>query len=234
MTLGGGEERGGGGVFFFAAGAGVRFFFLLRVRGCVFFFAAGRGRVFFLLRVRGRVFFFAAGAGATRARSLTHLGGGEEGGRGGGGARFFFCCGCGGAFFFFCCGCGGAFFYLLRVRGRHAPGHSLTGAAPKKAPTAKKHPQQKKKTRVPTLNPTLFVVPRKGVNHHSAYPSPGLGVGWCNAQSGHRRRRRRRPGSRADCLNRRSAVWAFNLGPLLYGQFPKWYAFYTPNRIESP
>ena len=176
-----GEGGGGGRVFFFCCGCGGAFFFLLRVRGRVFFFAAGAGATrarslthlgggeegggggarfffccgcgcafFFLLRVRGRVLFFAAGAGATRARSLTHLGGwGGSGGEGGGGAfffllrvrgRVFFFAAGAGARFFFCCGCGGDTRQVT-----HSPGRP-----PKKAPTAKKHPQQKKNTGSPS------------------------------------------------------------------------------------
>ena len=78
-----------------------------------------RGRVFYFDAGAGARFFFCCGcggtAGATRARSLTHLGGGEEGG-GRGGRRVFF----------FAAGAGARFFFLLRARGRHAPGHLLT------------------------------------------------------------------------------------------------------------
>ena len=81
-------------------------------------------------------------------------------GKGGGGTRFFFCCGCGGAFFFFfAAGCGGAFFVLLRVRGRHAPGHSLTGAAPEKSTHSKKAPTTNPKAPKP-LHPHIQTPPQ--------------------------------------------------------------------------
>ena len=108
-----------------------------------FFFVVGA----FLLRVRGAFFFFAAGA-----------------------RRFFFCCGCAAfvvagarcVFFaarvcgavcralFFAAGMHAACFLLLRVRGAFffSLTHSLTHSLPaaRRAPTAKKHTQQKKNT----------------------------------------------------------------------------------------
>ena len=64
------------------------------------------------------------------------LGGNWGGGGGGGGAFCFLAAGAGALFY--CC-----------VRGRHAPCHSLTGAAPEQSTHSKKAPTTTKKTRVP-------------------------------------------------------------------------------------
>ena len=152
------------------AGGGGAFIFLLRVRGAFFFFcgcalargSAGhaesngawagqsggafifllqvRGAFFFLLWVRGR-FAHSLAAGRLRASTAERHPGSV--------ARFFFLLRVREL-------CGGAFIFLLRVRGAFiffaadARAHSLTHSLPaaRRAPTAKKHTQQKQ-TRVP-------------------------------------------------------------------------------------
>ena len=91
----------------------------------------GGAFLFFAVWAGGVLFFFAVWAGACS----------------------FCCCLGGGVFFFFAVWAGGVFFFLLfgRETGAHSltrlPGSSLSD------PTTKETERQKKKTRVPTLNP---------------------------------------------------------------------------------
>ena len=145
--------------FFFAAGAGVRFFFCCGCGGDTRQVThspggwGGRGGggggvvLFFCCGCGGAFLFLPAGAGATRARSLTHLGGGEEGG---GGGRVFFLLRVRGRVFSFAGGRGGVRFFFFAA----GAGATRTRSLTHRGGPRKKHPQQKsthnkKKTRVP-------------------------------------------------------------------------------------
>ena len=167
-----------------AGPGGGAFIFLLRVRGAFFFllwvrpglgrsggmqWGVGRpagGRVYFFAAGARRVFFFCCGCAAG---SLTHLlpAASEhplQKGIQGPWRVFFFAAGAralGGRVYFFAAGARRVYFFAAGAL-THSLTHSLPAA--RRAPTAKKHTQQKK-TRVPTLNrnpktPALLIIPK--------------------------------------------------------------------------